>query len=100
MRSSSPNHWWMTLGCVCSPSPACLSPLLVDSPQIYRVGSRKVVGAGQKSGFYHAVDATTGALIDTLQVAPAGGHSAAARCRIAHSLVRNAVTRGCSIEAR
>ena len=44
-----------------------------DSPQLYRVGSRKVVGAGQKSGFYHAVDATTGALIDTLQVAPAGG---------------------------
>ena len=44
-----------------------------DSPQIYRVGGRKIVGAGQKSGFYHAVDATTGQLIGAIQVAPAGG---------------------------
>jgi polyvinyl alcohol dehydrogenase (cytochrome) len=32
-----------------------------DSPKVYRVDGRKVVGAGQKSGFYHVVDAATGA---------------------------------------
>jgi polyvinyl alcohol dehydrogenase (cytochrome) len=32
-----------------------------DSPKVYRVDGREVVGAGQKSGFYHVVDAATGA---------------------------------------
>jgi polyvinyl alcohol dehydrogenase (cytochrome) len=39
-----------------------------DSPQIYRVDGRKVVGAGQKSGFYHVVDAATGADINPNQI--------------------------------
>jgi len=44
-----------------------------DSPQIYRLqGGRKVVGAGQKSGFYHVVDAATGALINEEQLEPGG----------------------------
>ena len=44
-----------------------------DSPQIYRLpGGRKVVGAGQKSGFFHVVDATTGALVNQAQFEYAG----------------------------
>ena len=44
-----------------------------DSPQIYRLPSgRKVVGAGQKSGFYHVVDAATGATVDQVQLEPGG----------------------------
>jgi polyvinyl alcohol dehydrogenase (cytochrome) len=44
-----------------------------DSPQVYVLPSgQKVVGAGQKSGFYHVVDATTGALVNQLQVEPGG----------------------------
>jgi polyvinyl alcohol dehydrogenase (cytochrome) len=43
-----------------------------DSPQVYRVGGRLVVGAGQKSGFYHVVDAATGAEINQFQAAPGG----------------------------
>jgi polyvinyl alcohol dehydrogenase (cytochrome) len=36
-----------------------------DSPQVYRLpGGRKVVGAGQKSGVYHVLDAATGAVIN------------------------------------
>ena len=44
-----------------------------DSPQIYRVGGRKVVGAGQKSGLYHALGADRGGLINEIRVAPGGG---------------------------
>jgi polyvinyl alcohol dehydrogenase (cytochrome) len=44
-----------------------------DSPQLYRIGSRKIVGAGQKSGFFHALDATTGALTHEIQVTRGGG---------------------------
>lgn len=45
-----------------------------DSPQVYRIGGgRKVVGAGQKSGFYHVLDAATGAVVGApIQLAPAG----------------------------
>jgi polyvinyl alcohol dehydrogenase (cytochrome) len=44
-----------------------------DSPQVYRLpNGRLVVGAGQKSGFYHVVDAFTGASIDQIQVEPGG----------------------------
>jgi polyvinyl alcohol dehydrogenase (cytochrome) len=44
-----------------------------DSPQIYHLkGGRKVVGAGQKSGFYHVLDAATGQLVNQLQVEPGG----------------------------
>jgi polyvinyl alcohol dehydrogenase (cytochrome) len=43
-----------------------------DSPQVYRVDGRVVVGAGQKSGFYHVVDAATGAEINQFQAAPGG----------------------------
>jgi polyvinyl alcohol dehydrogenase (cytochrome) len=35
-----------------------------DAPKVYRLpGGRKVVGAGQKSGVYHVLDAHTGAII-------------------------------------
>jgi polyvinyl alcohol dehydrogenase (cytochrome) len=44
-----------------------------DSPQIYNIAGRKVIGAGQKSGFFYAVDAHDGALVDEIQVSPGGG---------------------------
>jgi polyvinyl alcohol dehydrogenase (cytochrome) len=43
-----------------------------DSAQIYTLGGRKVVGAGQKSGFYHVVDADTGAIVNQFQASPGG----------------------------
>ena len=44
-----------------------------DSPQIYQLADgRSVVGAGQKSGFYHVLDARTGEAIHQLQVEPGG----------------------------
>jgi polyvinyl alcohol dehydrogenase (cytochrome) len=44
-----------------------------DSPQIYKIGGRTVVGAGQKSGFFHVLDAATGAEVSTpIQLAPSG----------------------------
>ncbi|MGH2375986.1 MAG: PQQ-binding-like beta-propeller repeat protein [bacterium] len=44
-----------------------------DSPQVYRlVNGRKVVAAGQKSGFLHVMDATTGTLLHNLQLEPGG----------------------------
>ncbi|MFO0588396.1 MAG: PQQ-binding-like beta-propeller repeat protein [Polyangiaceae bacterium] len=46
---------------------------LGDSPQVYRLANgRKVVGAGQKSGFFHVLDAETGAEIATRQFQVAG----------------------------
>lgn len=42
-----------------------------DSPQVYTLADgRKVVGAGQKNGFYHVLDAKTGALINFNQFQP------------------------------
>jgi polyvinyl alcohol dehydrogenase (cytochrome) len=42
-----------------------------DSPQLYRLADgRKVIGAGQKSGFYHVLDAATGSVVHQLQVDP------------------------------
>jgi polyvinyl alcohol dehydrogenase (cytochrome) len=42
---------------------------LGDSPKLYRLpDGRKVVGAGQKDGRYHVLDAATGALVRTTQV--------------------------------
>jgi polyvinyl alcohol dehydrogenase (cytochrome) len=42
---------------------------LGDSPKLYRLNNgRKVVGAGQKDGRYHVLDATTGELVRTAQV--------------------------------
>jgi polyvinyl alcohol dehydrogenase (cytochrome) len=44
-----------------------------DSPQVYELpNGRRVVGAGQKSGFYHVVDAATGATINQHQVEVGG----------------------------
>jgi polyvinyl alcohol dehydrogenase (cytochrome) len=43
-----------------------------DSPQVYWFNGRKVVGAGQKSGFYHVVDAATGVAINQIQVEEGG----------------------------
>jgi len=42
-----------------------------DSPQLYRLpDGRKVIGDGQKSGFYHVLDAATGATIHFQQFLP------------------------------
>jgi polyvinyl alcohol dehydrogenase (cytochrome) len=42
-----------------------------DSPQLYRLpDGRKVVGEGQKSGFYHVLDAATGEAIHFQQFLP------------------------------
>jgi polyvinyl alcohol dehydrogenase (cytochrome) len=46
---------------------------LGDSPQVYQLGGRTVVAAGQKSGYFHVLDATTGAQVSPpLQLAPGG----------------------------
>jgi polyvinyl alcohol dehydrogenase (cytochrome) len=45
-----------------------------DSPQIYKINGRTVVGAGQKSGFYHVVDAETGDIINQFQATATGGN--------------------------
>ncbi len=43
-----------------------------DSAQIYTLSNgQKVVGAGQKSGFYHVLDAATGAEVAVEQIVPA-----------------------------
>jgi polyvinyl alcohol dehydrogenase (cytochrome) len=47
-----------------------------DSAQIYRLpNGRKVVGAGQKSGFYHVLDAETGATLTQRQFQVAGSNA-------------------------
>ncbi len=47
-----------------------------DSAQIYRLpNGRKVVGAGQKSGFYHVLDAITGQVINQRQFEVAGSNA-------------------------
>jgi polyvinyl alcohol dehydrogenase (cytochrome) len=44
-----------------------------DSPQLYRLpDGRKVLGAGQKSGFYHVLDAATGEVLNVAQFVPGG----------------------------
>jgi polyvinyl alcohol dehydrogenase (cytochrome) len=44
-----------------------------DSPQLYSLpDGRKVVGAGQKNGFYHVLDAATGVVINFQQFLPGG----------------------------
>jgi len=45
-----------------------------DSPQVYTLSNgRKVVGAGQKSGFYHVLDAATGEEVtEPVQFVPGG----------------------------
>jgi polyvinyl alcohol dehydrogenase (cytochrome) len=45
-----------------------------DTPAIFRLANgRKVVAAGQKSGFMHVLDAKTGALVSMKEFLPAGG---------------------------
>jgi polyvinyl alcohol dehydrogenase (cytochrome) len=44
-----------------------------DSPQVYRIGVRTFVSAGQKSGFFHVLDAATGLEVNSpIQLAPGG----------------------------
>src|SRR5262249_16062586 len=44
-----------------------------DSPQVYKRVGRTVISAGQKSGFFHVLDAATGAEINSpIQLAPSG----------------------------
>jgi outer membrane protein assembly factor BamB len=44
-----------------------------DSPQVYKINGRTVVGFGQKSGFFHVLDAATGEEVSPpIQVAPSG----------------------------
>jgi polyvinyl alcohol dehydrogenase (cytochrome) len=38
---------------------------VADQPKVYRLNGRKVVGAGQKNGEYHVLDARTGQVIAT-----------------------------------
>jgi outer membrane protein assembly factor BamB len=45
-----------------------------DSPQLYRLHGRLVVAAGQKSGFFHVVDARTGAEVTAPRQYLPGGH--------------------------
>jgi polyvinyl alcohol dehydrogenase (cytochrome) len=46
-----------------------------DSAEVYTLPSgQKVVGAGQKSGFFHVLDAATGALVAVEQFVPGGGN--------------------------
>lgn len=56
---------------VANPNPVTGQPVdmdLGDAPKIYRLRGRTVVGAGQKDGRYHVLDARTGALINTAHV--------------------------------
>jgi len=41
-----------------------------DSPHVYTLGGRKMVGAGEKTGNYIVVDASNGTLIQELRVVP------------------------------
>jgi outer membrane protein assembly factor BamB len=42
-----------------------------DSPQVYTLGTQKVVGAGQKkTGIYWVLDASTGALVNKIRAVP------------------------------
>jgi polyvinyl alcohol dehydrogenase (cytochrome) len=44
-----------------------------DSPQVYKLGGETVVSAGQKSGFFHVLDAATGAEVrPPIHLAPSG----------------------------
>jgi polyvinyl alcohol dehydrogenase (cytochrome) len=44
-----------------------------DSPQVFRLkNGKRVVAAGQKSGFYHLLDAATGKVLDQVQLEPGG----------------------------
>jgi uncharacterized protein (TIGR03118 family) len=46
---------------------------IADSPHIYTLpDGEKVVGAGQKSGFYHVFDAATGEFVNRIQVSGGG----------------------------
>jgi polyvinyl alcohol dehydrogenase (cytochrome) len=45
-----------------------------DSPQLYRLNGRTVVAAGQKSGFFHVLDAETGDEIAPPEQFLLGGH--------------------------
>src|SRR5262249_31041100 len=46
---------------------------IADSPQVYKIGGRTVVSARQKSGFFHVLDAATGAEVSPpIQLAPSG----------------------------
>ncbi len=55
-----------------NPNPVTGQPVdmdLGDAPKVYRLPSgRKVVGAGQKDGRYHVLDADTGELVRTTEV--------------------------------
>ena len=59
---------------VANPNPVTGQPVdmdLGDAPKIYRLrDGRKVVGAGQKDGRYHVLDASTGELVRTTEVIP------------------------------
>jgi polyvinyl alcohol dehydrogenase (cytochrome) len=59
---------------VTNPNPVTGQPVdmdLGDAPKIYRLrNGRKVVGAGQKDGRFHVLDAATGELVRTTAVIP------------------------------
>jgi polyvinyl alcohol dehydrogenase (cytochrome) len=57
-----------------NPNPVTGKPVdmdLGDAPKLYHLKSgRKVIGAGQKDGRYHVLDAATGELVTTNQIVP------------------------------
>jgi polyvinyl alcohol dehydrogenase (cytochrome) len=44
-----------------------------SSPNLFKIGDRRVVGAGQKAGVYHLLDATTGQVLWQTQLSNAPG---------------------------
>jgi polyvinyl alcohol dehydrogenase (cytochrome) len=68
-QMTHPDQW--TLGCVEPTAVNCAGMAdgtnldwdFGSSPNVFTVGGRTLVGIGQKSGFYHAFDATTGQIV-------------------------------------
>jgi len=67
-RQLTPNDIWVTG----IPNPTPLGQYsdqdFADSPKIYKLGRRTVIGVGQKSGTFHVLDATTGEIIHQREV--------------------------------
>jgi polyvinyl alcohol dehydrogenase (cytochrome) len=63
-------------GCIIGPPPNNCPPIagpdhdFADGPHLLTVGGRKLVGAGQKSGIYWMVDATTGEIVWSAAAGP------------------------------
>jgi polyvinyl alcohol dehydrogenase (cytochrome) len=75
-RHSTYDAW--TVACLSnSPGPNCPSPAGGDfdfgsGPNLFSAGGRQLVGAGQKSGIYWALDPANGSVVWSTQVGPGG----------------------------